>query len=96
MHLRAGADPEHVRARWQDVLGEAAVVLTGEDACAAGLFGEVAEHVRPVVGDLVVATAGRSTVVDSRTQTPASLELVGVHGSLTPTEMRVPLLTAVR
>ena len=51
---------------------------------------KVVEHVRPVIGDVVVAMAGRATVVDSRTQTPASLDLVGVHGSLTRHEMLVP------
>ena len=35
---------------------------------------------------------GRAGVVDSRTQTPHSLELIGMHGSLTPGEMLVPLL----
>ncbi len=67
-------------------------MLTGDDAVAAGLFGPVSAHVRPLIGDLVVAATGRATVVDSRTQTPASLRLVGVHGSLTPAELRVPLL----
>ncbi|WP_263120381.1 nucleotide pyrophosphatase/phosphodiesterase family protein [Cellulomonas sp. RIT-PI-Y] len=92
LHLDADADPIAVRDRWQEVLGRHGVVLTRDEAVGAGLFGPVAEHVLPVVGDLVVATAGRATVVDSRTQTPASLELRGVHGSLTPTELRVPLL----
>ena len=92
LHLDADADPEVVRDRWQDVLGRYAVVLTRDEAVGAGLFGPVTEHVRPVIGDLVVATAGRATVADSRSQTPASLELIGVHGSLTSTELRVPLL----
>ncbi|WP_169165278.1 alkaline phosphatase family protein [Cellulomonas taurus] len=92
LHLAEGADPTAVRDRWQETLGRHAVVLTRDEAVGAGLFGPVAEHVLPVIGDLVVATAGRATVVDSRSQTPASLDLVGVHGSLTPTELRVPLL----
>jgi hypothetical protein len=92
LHLEPGADPEGTAARWSDVLGDAAVVLIRDEAVGAGLFGPVSEHVLPLLGDLVVATAGRATVVDSRTQTPASLRLVGVHGSLTTTELRVPLL----
>lgn len=92
LHLDPDADPAAVRDRWQDTLGRHGVVLTREEAVGAGLFGPVAPHVLPVIGDLVVATAGRATVTDSRTQTPASLELIGVHGSLTPTELRVPLL----
>ncbi|RMI09821.1 alkaline phosphatase family protein [Cellulomonas triticagri] len=92
VHLVPGADPLVVADRWTDVLGDDAVVLTRDEAVGAGLFGEVAEHVAPLLGDLVVATTGRATVVDSRTQTAASLQLKGVHGSLTPAEMRVPLL----
>ncbi|TKR22738.1 alkaline phosphatase family protein [Cellulomonas hominis] len=92
VHLEPGVDPRAAEARWADVLGGDAVVLTGDDAVAAGLFGPVSAHVRPLIGDLVVAATGRATVVDSRTQTPASLRLVGVHGSLTPAELRVPLL----
>lgn len=92
VHLEPGVDPRAAEARWADVLGDDAVVLTGDDAVAAGLFGPVSAHVRPLIGDLVVAATGRATVVDSRTQTPASLRLVGVHGSLTAAELRVPLL----
>ena len=92
VHLEPGVDPRAAEARWADVLGDDAVVLTGDDAVEAGLFGPVSGHVRPLIGDLVVAATGRATVVDSRTQTPASLQLVGVHGSLTPAELRVPLL----
>ncbi|MFS0698356.1 alkaline phosphatase family protein [Cellulomonas sp. 179-A 4D5 NHS] len=93
----AGPDEVAARARgvvgrWRETLGPAAVVVTGADAIAAGWFGDVAEHVRPLIGDVVVAMAGRATVVDSRTQSPGSLELVGVHGSLTPHEVVVPFL----
>jgi len=92
LHLEDRADPAAVRDRWAQVLEHHAVVLTRDDAIAAGLLGTVVERVRPVIGDVVVAMRGRATVVDSRTQTPASLELVGVHGSLTPSEMLIPCL----
>ena len=95
VHTRSSA-PDAVAAaaaRWRATLGRAAVVATREEAVAAGWFGAVADHVLPAIGDLVVAATGRSTVVDSRTQSAASLELVGVHGSFTPQEMVVPLLT---
>lgn len=82
-----------VAARWRDVLREHALVLERDDLLARGLLGP---DPRPgavaATGDVVVAMRGRATVVDSQTQTPASLGLVGVHGSLTETEMRVPLL----
>ncbi|ROS30874.1 alkaline phosphatase family protein [Cellulomonas sp. PhB150] len=92
LHLADGADAGDVRARWADVLGEHALVATRAEAVAQGLFGAVDDWVAPVIGDVVVAMTGRATVVDSRTQTPASLDLVGVHGSLTPHEMLVPAI----
>ncbi|WP_230684726.1 alkaline phosphatase family protein [Cellulomonas sp. JZ18] len=92
LHLDPGADAVAVADRWRGVLGEDAVVATRETAVGDGWFGPVADHVRPVVGDVVVAMTGAATVVDSRTQTPASIALVGVHGSLTAREMLVPLL----
>ncbi|GAB2466205.1 alkaline phosphatase family protein [Xylanimonas ulmi] len=97
VHLYTGGDPAAaagVAGRWREVLAERAVVVERADAVAAGWFGPVAEHVLAWVGDVVVAPCGRLTIVDSRTQTPASLGLAGVHGSLTPEEMTVPLLAA--
>lgn len=96
VHLRPGADPEVACARWRDRLGDAAVVVTRTQALADGWFGPTMRaEMAPVVGDLVVAMRGRATVVDSRTQTPESIALVGVHGSLTPTEMMVPWLVTL-
>lgn len=79
-------------ARWRGALGDRALVATRDEAVAAGWFGDVADHVRPILGDLVVAALGLGGVGDSRTQTPASLALRGMHGSLTPGEMLVPLV----
>lgn len=95
VHLVAGSDPVAARDRWATTLGDCALVVTRDEAVEAGWFGPVREAVRPVIGDLVVAMRHRATVVDSRTQTPASLALVGVHGSLTPAEMLVPWLVTV-
>lgn len=95
LHLEPDVDAVQVVDRWRDTLGPAAVVVTRDEARSDGWFGDVAEHVLPVIGDVVVAMAGRATVVDSRTQTPASLDLVGVHGSLTRHEMLVPCLVVV-
>jgi hypothetical protein len=85
-----------VAARWQDVLGGAAVVAVGQHAIDENWFGPVADSVRPRIGDVVVAMTGRATVVDSRTQSARSIELVGVHGSMTLYEMSVPLLWVKR
>jgi hypothetical protein len=94
VHVREGADAATVAERWQEVLGENGVALTRDDAESVGIFGRIADDVRTRIGDVVVAMAGRSTVVDSRTQSPQSMTLIGVHGSLTPDELMVPLLIA--
>lgn len=94
LHLYAEGDPGAVVDRWRDVLGERAIVALRSDAVAGGWLGPVAEHVLPWVGDVVVAPRGRLTIVDSRTQTPPSLTLQGVHGSFTPEEMTIPLMAA--
>lgn len=91
VHVAPGT-VDAVLARWRGELGDRAVVLPRAEAEAAGWFGPVTERVRPMIGDLVVAARGRAGVVDSRTQTPHSIALRGMHGSLTPTEMRVPLV----
>jgi hypothetical protein len=93
VYARTPEGVDGVVDRWRDVLGDGALVATKDEVIDAGLLGPVSDHVYPYIGDVVVAVTGRGTIVDSRTQTARSLELVGVHGSLTPREMRVPLLT---
>lgn len=94
VHVTPGT-AEAVVDRWRSVLGDDALVVTREEAVTAGWFGPVAPHVEPLLGDVVVAPRGRAAVVDSRTQTPHSLTLVGMHGSLTAAEMLVPLVVLV-
>ena len=98
VHTTAGTpdQAEAVAARWRATLGGSAVVALRDEAVAAGWFGPVSEHVQAVIGDVVVAVTGRATVVDSRTQTSGSMDLIGVHGSFTPEEMCVPLLVVNR
>ncbi|GAA1871746.1 nucleotide pyrophosphatase/phosphodiesterase family protein [Myceligenerans crystallogenes] len=108
VYARPGVDPAAVAARWTDRLGGDAVVRLRDDALRAGWFGpvagpgaEVPAHVRDATGDVVVAMTssatdgggtGAATVVDSRLHSPEARAMPGVHGSLTPYEMRVPLL----
>ncbi|WP_084103536.1 alkaline phosphatase family protein [Demequina sp. NBRC 110056] len=94
VHLVPGAEPEIVAARWRDRLEGHAAVWTRDEARDARLFGEIDPALAPRIGDVVVAMAGRATVVDSRTQAEQSMRLVGMHGSLTPFELEVPLLLA--
>lgn len=93
VYSRKASGAEAVAARWRDVLGDGALVATRAEVIDAGWLGPVADHVAPYIGDVVVAVAGAGTIVDSRTQSAASLGLRGVHGSLTPREMRIPYLT---
>lgn len=94
VHVKQGTAAD-VADRWRDVLGESAWVLLREEAEQVGLFGTLSDRHRTTVGDVVVATRGTRAVVDSRTQTPSSIALVGVHGSLTPAELEIPLLRVV-
>jgi len=92
VYLEPGADVEQVAARWATYLGDRAIVLRRDEAVADGLFGPVAAHVVPWLGDLVVLALGATTIVDSRTQSEAARTLLGVHGSLTEFEMEIPLI----
>lgn len=75
---------------WREELGEDAWVLTREEALVLGLFGTLQDRNLPLIGDLVVAMRGTVALADSRTQTAASMRLIGMHGSLTPAEVLVP------
>ncbi|MGV9802485.1 alkaline phosphatase family protein [Mycobacterium sp. NPDC003449] len=89
-----GADAD-VRAAWREVLGDAAWVLSREEAIAAGWFGDrIRDEVRPRIGDVVAAARGRAALVRRRTE-PLESALVGHHGSLTSAEQRIPLLLAL-
>ncbi|SDD03731.1 Predicted pyrophosphatase or phosphodiesterase, AlkP superfamily [Sanguibacter gelidistatuariae] len=93
VYSRKASGAPAVAARWRDVLGDGALVATRDEVIDAGWLGPVSDHVAPYIGDVIVALTGAGTVVDSRTQSAASLGLRGVHGSLTPREMRIPYLT---
>jgi hypothetical protein len=87
---------EDVRQAWQERLADRAVVWTREEAIAAGLFGpEVADAVRPRIGDLVVAARGSAAIIRSAAERRMS-RFIGQHGSLTADEQLVPLLVATR
>lgn len=87
------AQAQAVKQRWQNELGDGAWVLTREEAIDFGLFGVTAESTLPVIGDVVVLMLDDTAIVDSRSQPPHSMKLIGLHGSLTPDEVEIPLLT---
>jgi hypothetical protein len=78
-------------ATWTAVLGDRAEVMSRETAIRRGWFGPVDASVLPRLGDVVVACRGEHAVV-STTDFPYENQLVGLHGSLTPDEMLIPLL----
>ena len=98
VYARPGA-AEDVLATWREVLGERAWVLSREEAVKEGWFGPVgtvvSEAMVPRIGDVVAACAGSWAVVASRAE-PLETSLIGMHGSLTPAEQLVPLLTPAR
>jgi hypothetical protein len=84
--------PEAVAQRWRQRLGDLAWVRTRGEAVEEGWFGEVSPRLAGRFGDVLVARADDGAVM-TRTL-PRELALVGMHGSLTPDEVEVPLLVA--
>jgi hypothetical protein len=82
-----------VLGAWRSKLGDRMWVWTREEAIATGIFGPlVSDGARERIGDIVVAAYGRVGIVE-RNVDPAQARLTGHHGSLTPAEQLVPLLT---
>jgi predicted AlkP superfamily pyrophosphatase or phosphodiesterase len=90
VYCAAGAVGD-VRTRWHELLGEAALVVTRDEAIACGWFGEVSAPVLPRLGD-VIAAARDDWGLFSSVDFPYEMRLIGLHGSLTPVEMRIPVL----
>ena len=82
--------PDEVAARWRRFLGERAIVRCRQEAIDEGWFGPVDDRMRNRIGDVLVALLDDWAVMTL--SKPGELTLVGQHGSLTPAEMRVPLL----
>jgi len=90
VYCAAGAVPDVVDT-WRAVLGDRATVLTREEAVGTGWFGTVDPAVLPRLGDVMVACHGDTAVVSTRDFAYENT-LVGLHGSLTSTEMLIPIL----
>lgn len=83
--------PGSVAGRWRDRLGELAWVRTRDEAIDEGWFGPVDDELRERYGHVLVALRADWAVMTR--QFPRELTLVGMHGSLTPAEMLVPLFS---
>jgi hypothetical protein len=93
LYCRGGAVADVVAA-WRGHLGARAEVLERGEALARGWFGPTVEPaVLPRLGDVVVACRD-DTAVMSSADFPYELSLVGLHGSLTPVEMLIPMIVA--
>lgn len=82
-----------VLERWRNKLGDNAWVLEQSEAIDLGLFGIVEDRTLDVLGDVIVAMATDTAIVDSRVMPPHAMKLVGLHGSATAAETQIPLLT---
>jgi len=94
LYCESGAVRDVV-ATWTERVGSDAWVLSRDQAIDAGWFGAVDVHVRPRLGDVMVASRGDSAIV-STSLFPREAALVGLHGSLSADEMLVPLLVDAR
>lgn len=90
LYTRAGA-ADDVAARWAEVLGDRAIVRT--QAGVEEWFGPIAHHVRPRIGDVLVAALGDFAVFSSK-DFAIELKMTGFHGSITEAELRIPVLIA--
>ena len=83
-------DLDAVAARWRAVMGDRAWVVTREEAVESGWFGPVDRRLADRWGDVMVVCRDDWAVMTRRQ--PKEFGLVGMHGSLTEFEMRVPVL----
>ncbi|MGY1707066.1 alkaline phosphatase family protein [Geodermatophilus sp. SYSU D00697] len=92
LHAVPGSEAD-LLARWREVLGDRAWVAGRDEAVASGVFGPVDDGMAARIGD-VVALARGTWALTATEREPGPSRLVGYHGSLTATELAIPLLAA--
>jgi hypothetical protein len=92
VHALPGA-ADDVLAAWRDELGDRAWVVDRDEAVASGVFGPVEDDLVARIGDVVALARGTWAVTATR-QEPVPSVLAAYHGSLTATELAIPLLVA--
>ncbi|HET6483943.1 MAG TPA: nucleotide pyrophosphatase/phosphodiesterase family protein [Actinoplanes sp.] len=85
---------DDVLATWREVFGDAAWVLTRDEAIDGGWFGPVPADHRSRIGDVAVICQGRSIALAGGWEPPTVGRQVAFHGSVTAAEMEIPLLIA--
>lgn len=94
LHFEPDASPaqrERTADAWRASESGRAWVATREEAIAAEWFGPVRPEVVPRIGDLIVAARKAVAYYDTRAAGHGQ-SMIGQHGSLSPAELRVPLL----
>ncbi|GAA4482656.1 alkaline phosphatase family protein [Microbacterium panaciterrae] len=93
VYLDEPAQVDDVAAVWRRETEGAADVLTREQAVQSHLFGaEVTAEAEARIGDLVVPARGLWALYDGAAADQRAQDMIGQHGSLSPEELRVPLL----
>jgi hypothetical protein len=95
LHTVNGDTPD-VLARWREMMGTQADVLSRDEAIDAGWFGPTPAAHRPRIGDVVVMCTAPIAVLASKHEPPAAARLIGFHGAATPAETAIPLITLRR
>ena len=86
-------EPPHLVAeRWRARLGELAWVRTRDEAIEEGWFAATDDQLRDRWGHVLIALRGDWAIMTRLF--PREFTLIGMHGSLTPAEMLVPLIVA--
>jgi len=91
VYCKPGA-ADDVLAAWAEQLGDRAWVASRDQAVADGWFGPVDSRFAARIGDVIAAPSGASAIVATKAE-PRESALIGMHGSLTPSDQLVPLLT---
>jgi hypothetical protein len=92
VHAVPGAEAD-LLARWREVVGDRAWVVGRDEAIASGVFGPVGDTMAARIGDVVALARGSWALTATRTE-PGPSRLAAYHGSLTATELAIPLLAA--
>jgi hypothetical protein len=84
-----------VLAAWDEMLGGKAWVFSRDEAVAGGWFGQVQPDLLERIGDVIAVPHADLAIVASERE-PHLDRMIGMHGSLVPAEMLVPLLSYTR
>jgi hypothetical protein len=92
VHAHPGAEDDVLEA-WRTILGDRAWVVSRDEAVASGIFGPVDDSLAARIGDVVALARGTWAFTSPAREVGAS-RLAAYHGSLTATELAIPLLLA--